>query len=307
MLALGGRYRLDARIGRGGMAEVFRGWDQVLHREVAIKMFRPGSAGDAGVPGPQAEARILAGLNHPNLVAVYDAHLDNGASHPYGVTDADSDSSRPRTAGAAYLVMELVPGPSVAERLTRGPLLPAEVAHIGAGVAAALDFVHHRGLVHRDVKPANILLRVDGVAKLTDFGIAQFLADPDATADGVIAGTAAYLSPEQVHGTRVGPPSDIYSLALVLLEACTGSREYPGPPVEAATARLTRAPHLPTWLPEPVRDLLSAMTAHDPADRPTAAQVSARCTRWAAEATHGSHRPHGPVVWPGAASIAAAH
>ena len=158
---------------------------------------------------------------------------------------------------------------------------PRQVADVGAQMADALSYVHGHGIVHRDVKPENILvaevptLGYTLMAKLADFGVAQFVDGSRLTGDGAIMGTAAYISPEQARGEEVGTPSDVYSLGLVLLEALRGEREYPGSAIEAALARLHRPPAVPDDLPGEWRALLEAMTGDDPARRPTAHDVAA--------------------------------
>lgn len=197
---------------------------------------------------------MLAGLNHPSLVAVLDAGEDDGW---------------------AFLVLRLVDGGTLAGRLRDGPLAEPEAAALGAAVAAGLAEVHGHGLVHRDVTPDNVLRDTDGNAYLTDFGIARLVDRMGVTASAQPIGTAAYLAPEQVRGARVGPPADVYALGLVLLECLTGTREYAGTAAEAALARLTRPPQVPGWLGAEWRRLLAAMTTADPASRPSAAEVAA--------------------------------
>jgi eukaryotic-like serine/threonine-protein kinase len=251
---LGGRYRLGELIGAGGVADVYRAVDERLGREAAVKVFRPGAAVAEGLDRYHAELRVLARLDHPGVIPLYDA----------GVEDV-----RP------YLVMELVEGTTLAARLRNGAALPAgEVRRMGAGVADALEHVHARGVVHRDVKPANVLVDRTGAPRLADFGIALLGDGARFTAGGCIVGTAAYLAPEQTTDGPVAPPSDVYSLGLVLLECLTGRREYTGDLLQVALARLTRPPDVPGWLPDRWRDLLVAMTALEPADRPTAGEVA---------------------------------
>jgi serine/threonine protein kinase len=255
------RYELRDRLGRGGMATVYRAYDRELDRTVAIKVFAPGEAGDDA--RRRGEATALARLSHPNLVSLHDAHLS-------------SDDE----AGPSYLVMELVEGEDLGTRLDRGPLPGADVAAIAAGIAEALVVVHAAGIVHRDLKPGNILLadsEVPGAlphAKLADFGIAHLVGSERLTTAGTIIGTAGYLSPEQANGSEPGPSADIYSLGLVVLESLTGVREYPGTPVEAVTARVARDPRIPASLPDDWRGLIGAMTARDPRIRPTALEVA---------------------------------
>ena len=231
---LGDRYRLDELIARGATAEVFRGTDELLGRRVAVKVFDPVNTDLNSVERRRVEVEVLASLSDPHLVTVHDAHIDRGPH--LGRSDEKS-----------FVVMELVEGPTLAEEIGNGPVEPARAAHIGAAVAAALDTMHRRGLVHRDVKPANILSNEDGAVKLGDFGLARVLtADARVTSAPMVMGTAAFFSPEQASGQDVEAPSDVYSLGLVLLEALTGRREYPGSPVQSAVARLLRGPVIPT-------------------------------------------------------------
>jgi serine/threonine protein kinase len=246
------RYRLDSLCGRGGTAEVWKATDTSLDRVVALKLVTV--AHDESSARAADEAKTLARLSHPSLVQVYDAGTDN--------------SGRP------WVVMEFVEGETLSAKLKRGPLPLEEVRQIGQSVAEALDHVHAQGLVHRDVKPANILIRTGGGAKLTDFGIARLVDAAKVTSTGLLVGTASYLAPEQVAGETVGPATDVYALGLLLIEAITGVREYEGPAVEAAMARLHRDPSLPATLPAVWTSLLSAMTTRRPEDRPTAGEVA---------------------------------
>jgi len=269
---LAGRYLLSSVLGRGGMAEVWEASDTVLGRRVAIKLFRSDPASEADYQRQQAEIRLLAGLIHPNLVAVFDAGTDlTGPGRP-----------------CTYLVMELVEGATLAQLLRLGPVAPAEAAQLGAQVASALAYVHARGIVHRDLKPANILLgsapEAGGAVpvKLTDFGVARILDGTRLTVTGTTVGTANYLSPEQASGAEVTPASDVYSLGLVLLECLSGEVAYPGHGIEAAIARLHRAPAVPEDLDPSWQGLLAAMTARDPGTRPSAAAVASRLRTLAA-------------------------
>lgn len=303
---LAGRYRLDEMIGWGGAADVHRGFDLSLRRPVAVKIFRSGTGFDTE-DDFRSEAVILARLQHPGLVTAYDA----------GRHDGD-----------AYLVMQLIDGPTLKTRIAEGPLLPAAVATLGAGLADALDHAHEKGIVHRDVKPSNILLDTADSPHLTDFGISSLLDATTHTATGALIGTAAYLSPEQVLGRPVGPPADVYALGLVLLECLTGRLEYEGGPLEAAIARLHRRPELPDFLPEAFGDLLNRMTALEEQDRPTARDcarvlahladvtataepvrpkvtpLSSAVSRSTAHGTGSDHTHHNPL--PGAQPIGAA-
>jgi eukaryotic-like serine/threonine-protein kinase len=222
---LGGRYALGEVIGRGGMAEVYRAWDQVLERSVAVKMLRVSASDPADRARFARETSTLATLNHPGLVTVL---------------DAGTVEDRP------FLVMELVDGAALSSWVRGAALDPRYVAAAGAQVADALRYVHGEGTVHRDVTPANILLARDGRVLLADFGIARLAADTARlTAHGLMVGTVGYLSPEQVTGGDVGPAADVYALGLTLLEALTGAKAYPGPAAEAALARLTASPAIP--------------------------------------------------------------
>ena len=254
MTDLEGRYRLGDVLGRGGVADVYRARDLVLDRDVAVKMLRE-SVDDTDRARFVGEAQLLAGLSHPSIVTVLDVGVSEG--HP-------------------FLVMELVEGPTLAAALRDGPLPPDQVVQIGAALASAIAHAHEQGAVHRDVKPANVLLGPGG-AKLADFGIARLVGDTvHHTRTGTTIGTPAYLSPEQVGGSAVGPPTDVYSLGLVLLEALTGERAFPGSPTESAVARLHRPPEIPNDLSSGWRAILVAMTARDPSGRPPAGEVGAR-------------------------------
>lgn len=252
---LGDRYELRDVVGHGGMAEVYRAWDRVLDREVAVKLLR----GISGTPTDRTrfteEARMLGRLSHPGLVTVLDASM---------------------TGDQPYLVMELVRGPNLADCCRGVALEPRRVAAIGAQLADALGYAHSAGIVHRDLKPENVLLAKDDRALLTDFGIARLMSEAARlTATGTTVGTAAYLAPEQVRGQEVTPATDVYSLGLVLLEALTGQRAYQGSPTEAALARLTTPPAIPPQLAPGWQHLLRAMTALEPAHRPTTGQIAA--------------------------------
>lgn len=245
---LAGRYRLDARIGSGGAADVHRAFDLRLRRAVAVKVFRAGT-GVESEDGFASEAVILARLQHPGLVTAYDAG---------------------RHDGRAYLVMQLVEGSTLKARIAEGPLSCEDTAALGADLAKALAHAHEAGVVHRDVKPSNILLDASGRPYLTDFGISRLVDATTRTVTGTLVGTAAYLAPEQVLGQPVGRPADVYALGLVLLECLTGRLEYDGGPLEAAIARLHRPPALPQALPDELASLLRDMTALDEQARPSA-------------------------------------
>lgn len=261
---LADRYRTTGLLGVGGAASVYRATDHHLGRDVAVKVFNPTTSDDDAYRRQHTETILLSTLNHPGLVTLHDAglHVD-----PHG-----------RTSG--FLVMELVDGEDLRHLLRRGPLSPEDVAQLGADLADALAYIHAEGVVHRDVKPANILMFHSGdngtrlYPKLTDFGIARMVDATMATAVGATIGTANYLSPEQAQGNTLDERTDIYSLGLVLLECLTGEKAFPGPVVEAALARLLRDPEIPDSLGPGWSDLLRRMTARAPEQRPFAHDVA---------------------------------
>jgi tRNA A-37 threonylcarbamoyl transferase component Bud32 len=248
---LGGRYRLDSRIAVGGMGEVWRAEDTVLARPVAIKRLKSEYVDDPEFRERfRAEARHAARLSHPGIASVHD----------YG-----EDPDR------AWLVMELVDGEPLSAILRReGTLSPDRVLDLVAQTASALHAAHTGGVVHRDVKPGNLLVRPDGVLKVTDFGIASAAEATPLTRTGIVLGTAYYLSPEQASGRAATPASDLYSLGVVAYECLAGYRPFPGDsPVAVAMAHLHQtAPPLPESVPPPVRALVERAMAKDPAERP---------------------------------------
>ena len=259
---LGGRYRLGEVIGRGGMSSVYRARDENLGRDVALKLFAPQAPDANELKRQEAEIQLLATLNHPSLVTLFDAGIDTRVM----------DEPRP------FLTMELVEGQDLRSRIRHSVVPLDEIAVIGAGVADALAYVHSLGIIHRDIKPGNILLVQTRPGeplrpKLTDFGIARIADSTRLTATGTMVGTAAYLSPEQAMGSPLSPATDIYSLGLVLLECIKQTLEFPGSAVESAVARLHRAPEIPADLPAEWADLIRSMTAIEPLDRPVAADV----------------------------------
>jgi len=258
---LDGRYRLGGRIGSGGMATVHLATDETLGRQVAVKLFRPGTT-DASLGARTAsETRLLASLNHHALVTLFDARVTSG--------------------DGSYLVMEYVDGPTLSQRISRSSLPSHEVAAMTVDLAEALHTVHAARVVHRDIKPSNVLLRRSVLphqeyrAKLADFGIAHLIDSTRMTAPGSLMGTVAYLSPELVRGADPATPADVYALGLVLLEALTGRRAYPQTSThESLMARLNASPTIPGELGYQWKSLLTAMTASDPAARPTALEVA---------------------------------
>lgn len=267
---LDGRYRLDGCVGRGGTAMVYRAHDTLLRRTVAIKLLRADDEMPLESERVHSETALLASLSHPSLVALYDASLD--LPHP------------------RYLVMEFIDGPTLATHLTHGPLSRREAAAIGRDLADALRVVHRRGIVHRDVKPSNVLLaRADGDAgwnaKLTDFGIAFHPDEARRTSPGIAIGTAAYMAPEQVRADPITPAADIYSLGLVLLESLTGEPAFPRErDVQTALARLVSEPSIPDQLGAEWVHLLRRMTHSEPDQRPTAAEVVHEVSMMSADA-----------------------
>jgi len=253
------RYRIVSVIGRGGVATVYRAEDESLGRTVALKVISR-SLGDADDTKRRAkEVRLIAGFHHPGLVTLFDfVPIDGGPE--------------------AMLVMQYVEGADLASRIAGGPLAPELTAEIGAAIAAALAHVHNDGVMHRDVKPANILLPAAGassaqVAVLADFGIARLVDESNVTSTGLIVGTASYLSPEQAQGVTLAPSTDIYSLGLVLLECLTGLRAFPGTALESVAARLSADPTIPDSVGADWAPLLRSMLERDAAARPSAAEV----------------------------------
>lgn len=259
---VGGRYRLGDVIGRGGMSSVYCARDEKLGRDVALKLFAPQAPDADELKRQEAEIQLLATLNHPGLVTLFDA----------GIDDRIPDEPRP------FLTMELVEGQDLRSRIRHSPVPLEELAVIGAGIADALAYVHSLGIIHRDIKPGNILLVQIRPGeplrpKLTDFGIARIADSTRLTATGTMVGTAAYLSPEQALGKPLSSATDIYSLGLVFLECIKGTVEYPGSAVESAVARLHRAPEVPDNVPPEWADLIRSMTAIEPLERPAAADI----------------------------------
>ncbi|MEO3870314.1 protein kinase [Nonomuraea sp. B12E4] len=255
---LAGRYRLDTRIGAGGMGEVWRGEDIVLARTVAVKVLLPGRMEDPGfVARFQGEARAMATINHSGVVDVYD----------YGVSG-----------DTVYLVMKFVDGEPLDRLLARlGRIPPQAAMELIAQAASALQAVHDRGIVHRDVKPGNLLVQRDGTLVLTDFGIARSDMANRLTDAGMVLGTAAYCAPEQAEGAPVTPAVDIYALGVVAYECLVGQRPFDGDSaVTIALKHIREAPPpLPAEIPPAVRTLVEIALSKDPARRyPTAKAMS---------------------------------
>ncbi|MEU6375000.1 protein kinase [Streptomyces sp. NPDC046909] len=261
-----GRFELESRLGGGGMGTVWRARDLVLHRLVAVKEVRPPDRDLAEYDPDGArmlrervlrEARALARIDHPNVVTIH--HIVDGGEGTY-----------------PWLVMELVSGGSLADRLAKGPMPPAEAARVGRGVLAALRAAHDAGIQHRDVKPANVLLRPDGRPVLTDFGIAAIRETTNLTATGAIIGTPDFMAPERISGHDGGPASDLWSLAMMLYTAVEGRH-----PLRRATTLATLAAVLNEAVPPPERagalgHVLMSVLVRDPSARPSAAVLDAR-------------------------------
>jgi serine/threonine protein kinase len=257
---LAGRYRLVHRLACGGMGQVWRAADEVLGRPVAVKLLSSEFAEDrAFLDRFRTEARRTAALSHPGIASVFD----------YGEIEEPN-----RT---AYLVMELVEGAPLSAVLAReGRLDPERVLDVVAQAALALGAAHQAGVVHRDVKPSNLLIRRDGVVKVTDFGIARTIGEAPRTEIGLVVGTAAYLSPEQVACRPVTPASDVYALGVVAYECLAGRRPFTGEhPVALALAHQRhRPPLLPPDVPAPVRALVEQAMAKDARTRPAAVALA---------------------------------
>lgn len=286
---LADRYRLERRFASGGMAEVWLATDTALSRQVAVKLLKPSLAADPVIAERfRREAVAAASLTHPNIVAVYDAVEDHGRQ---------------------AVVMQFVRGKSLRQLLDEQQRLSPELTvHIGCAVAAALDAAHQAGLVHRDVKPGNVLVTPDGLVLLADFGIAKALdgSDGDLTSENVMMGTAKYLSPEQVRGQRLDGRADLYSLGLVLYECLAGRVPFLGETdADTALSRLQRDPtdlaRLRPTLPRGLVDVIHRLLARDPDDRyATGAEVRQALQQSlrrpaAAMPSPGPSREHAPV------------
>ncbi len=265
---LGGRYEIEDTLGEGGMATVYRAIDTVLGRPVAVKVLAPRYANDATfVERFRREAQSAAAMNHPNIVNVFDTGSDDGTH---------------------YIVMELVEGRTLRDVLADGPLLPERAAEIAEAVASALAFAHERGIVHRDVKPGNIMITPSGDVKVMDFGIARATAGESLTQTATVLGTATYLSPEQAQGETVDARSDLYSLGVVLYEILTGRPPFEGEsPVAVAYKHVREEPVRPSLLnrdvSEPLERIVLKAMAKNPENRySSAADLRADVSRFLA-------------------------
>ena len=293
---LGDRYEIHQRLARGGMAQVYLARDRSLDRPVAVKELVPEFATDPSfVERFRREAQAAANLSHPNIVGVYD----------WGTQD-----------GTYFIVMEYVDGPSLSQVIRRdGPLHPRRAAELAGEVAAALGFAHSRGVVHRDVKPGNVLLTATGQSKVTDFGIARALSSPDddLTQAGSVMGTATYFSPEQAQGLPVDPRSDLYSLGVVLYEMVTGRPPFSGDtPLAIAYKHVQDQPAPPsTIVPEVPRGLeaiIMKLLQKRPDDRyPSAEALRADLNRYLdGDLTAAERALTGTAAGVAAAGVAAA-
>jgi eukaryotic-like serine/threonine-protein kinase len=249
----GGRYRVERSLGHGAMANVVLAHDEELGRLVAIKLLdeQLAEAGDFRARFTR-EGRLAAGLSHPNVVTVFDAG---------------------EAEGLPYIVMEYVDGATLEERLrAEAALNPDEVRAIAQQVAAGLEHAHAQGLVHRDLKPGNLIQRSDGTVKIADFGIARGSQGTQLTEAGAIVGTAAYLAPEQAEGGRATPRSDVYALGVVLYELLTGERPWRVDSLADLGRRRTEpVPELPSRVPADLRQAIARALEPDPDDRPSGA------------------------------------
>jgi hypothetical protein len=287
-VTFGGRYELNHRIAIGGMGEVWQATDSVIGRQVAIKILKDEYMGDPGfLERFRAEARHAALVNHEGIANVFD----------YGEEQ-----------GSAYIVMELVPGEPLSTIIEREGIIPADrVLGIIAQTATALQAAHDAGLVHRDIKPGNLLITPEGRVKITDFGIARIADQVPLTATGQVMGTVQYLAPEQASGQTATPSTDVYSLGVVAYECLAGRRPFTGESqVAIAMAQINDTPpDLPLTVAEPVRNLVFACLEKDPAKRPASAAKLAQ----AAAAMHRGDVETAATYVPavlGAAGIAAA-
>jgi eukaryotic-like serine/threonine-protein kinase len=280
------RYRLESRIATGGMGEVWRATDQVLGREVALKVLKPEYSDDPTFRSRfETEARNAAALHHPNVASVFD----------FGELPAEDGGDKPRP----YLVMELVRGEPLSALLRKGEPMPPDVAaNLVAQAADGLAAAHQLGIVHRDVKPANLLVTRDRTVKITDFGIARAADAVALTTTGQVIGTPQYLSPEQAEGKTATEASDIYSLGVVLYECLAGRRPFDAEsPIATALAHVReQPPPLPDDIPVAMRRTVETALAKDPGDRFTSvAELAA--------ALSGGPVPEGTRTTPALAAV----
>jgi serine/threonine-protein kinase len=259
-LVLGGRYELAERVGAGGFSEVWRATDLVLARPVAVKLPYPGfTQDDEALARFRAEARNAGRLSHGNVARVYDYGEPDGPNPP-------------------YLVLELIAGPPLSVLLRDGPLAPEHTARLLAQAAAGLAAAHRAGLIHRDIKPGNLLIAPGGTVKVSDFGISHAAGSAPLTGTGLVYGTPAYLAPERAAGASATAAGDLYSLGIVGYQCLTGELPFAGNPLQLALAHQELPlPPLPASVPAGLAALILALTAKDPAARPGSAAEVARC------------------------------
>ena len=285
-----GRFELRAPLGSGGMGTVWRAYDLALHREVALKEVRPADPdSSAGAPGVQRErvlreARALARISHPNVVAVHHIVDSPPPAHP-------------------WIVMELVRGRSLSDRLAEGPVPPGEAAMIGRGILAGLRAAHRVGVLHRDIKPANVLLREDGSPVLTDFGIAALHDATGLTGTGNLVGSLDYVAPERLAGHEGDPASDLWSLGLLLFVAVEGYH-----PLRRETTVATLAAVLQATIPAPrqagpLAPVLGAVLVPQPERRPSTEELDMLLTRVITEAHSGQDQVARPCPGGGAPGL----
>jgi hypothetical protein len=254
------RYRLDVRVATGGMGEVWRGTDLALDRRVAVKLLRRDHTQDEdGIARFRAEAQHAGSLSHPNIAQVYD-YGEAGPGEP------------------GYLVMEFVDGQSLAQVVDEEPLDAARTMDVVAQAASGLAAAHGSGLVHRDIKPGNLLISADGQVKVTDFGISHAAGSAPVTRTGELIGTPAYLAPERASGAPATPAADLYALGVVAYQCLTGRVPFAGEPLAVVIAHIEQSmPPLPASVPAGVAALVTELTSKDPGARPSsAAEVAAR-------------------------------
>ncbi len=283
-----GRYELGRLIGGGGMGEIRQAHDRRLGRDVAIKFLRRDVAGSQGRERFEDEARAAARLNHPNVVTVFDS----------GEHD-----------GEAYLVMELLPGDTLVDEMAIGPLDPERVREVGIAVLGALAAAHDLGIIHRDVKPGNILVAADGTPKVGDFGIAKSADSMHATSAGMVIGTPAYLAPERIEGQRATPQSDLYAVGVVLYQALAGRLPFEGEDPMGVVHAIRTADPTPVDQVRPevdaaLSDAIARAMAKDPAQRfGTAAEMAAALTGTGGATLAGDDVDEDPTVVLGATAV----